>query len=70
MDKRDEGLLPIDRLLNDIRQWHDAECPPGCSYRLHHLDHEHQRHDDGSYAVVGHTEAGWEMLEFQGTLGF
>jgi hypothetical protein len=70
VDKRDEGLLPLEALISDIRKWHDLECPPRCAYRADGLDHEHQRHDDGSVAVVAFTEDGWDMLEFQGTLGF
>ncbi len=70
MHPKDEGLRPLESLISDIKKWRDVECPPRCSYRAEGLDHEHQRHDDGSTAVVGHTEEGWEMLEFQGTLGF
>lgn len=60
-------------LALDGRQdlWHLDECPPGCPYRTEREVHRHERHDDGSYAVVGYDASGlFELLEFQGTLGF
>lgn len=51
--------------------WHTRECPARCSYRLDGVDHQHESHNDGSTAVLGQGESGlWELLEFQGTLGF
>jgi hypothetical protein len=53
------------------RQWHADACPARCSYAAEGLEHFHERHDDGSSAVVAWSEGGsFSLLEFQGTLGF
>lgn len=57
--------------IRHVRRWHVDECPQGCCYLAEGLSHTHERHDDGSKAVAHWTSAGqYELLEFQGTLGF
>jgi len=55
---------------DDGSLWHKVECPKGCSYRADRLEHGHEEHKDGSRAVWMLKWGAYELVEFQGSLGF
>lgn len=64
-------LLPFTPSEAPLGLWTPDECADRCSYRLDAVEHLHELHDDGSRAVMGMGPSGaWELLEFQGSLGF